>query len=200
MHNFFINKQADKILAIAILLALLSAGYFFASHIYLEQLSRLKSEIEFKKKSNAKIDSILAHEKDLKDKIERQRYANKKNVIFLTSSKSTTAASELQNDLKKLIATHSNAKILTIKPYPVVEYEHYSETSLEIRIKDISHEGLHNVLYRIENNAPVLQMKELDIKLTQLRYKSLVEQNSELENLAVTMVVSGFFRTPSGEI
>lgn len=200
MHRIFINRQIDGILAVCILLLGLIAGYLSVKHVYLEQLISLNNEIELKKKKNAKINSILANEKGLRIKIQQQKNSNNKNKIFLTSNDSATAASDLQNYLKKLIATYSNAKILTIKPYPVLEHDEYSEASLEIRIKDIGHEGLHNVLYRIENNAPVLLIKELDIKLTQLRFKSVVTSKDKQEKLAVTMVVSGFYRESSGDI
>ena len=38
------------------------------------------------------------------------------------------------------------------------------------------------------------------IKLTQLRYTALVKEKEEPKKLAVTMVVSGFFRESAGEI
>lgn len=200
MHKIFINTGIDRILAIALLLAGLGAGYVFVKYVYLEQLTRLSHDIELKKKKNGKIDSILVREKDIRVKINQRKSNIRRNKIFLTGGKAATAVSELQNKIKQLIAKNSKAKIQTIKPYPVLEYDDYAEASLEIRIKDIGHQGLHRVLYEIENHSPVLLIGELDIKLTQLRYTALVKEKEEPKKLAVTMVVSGFFRESAGEI
>ncbi len=199
MHSPFINTQIDRILAIGILLAGLGAGYGFIQYVYLEQLHNFNYEIELKKKRNARVDSILASENDLRSKIRQQKNINKKNKIFLNSKKPATAASELQNYLKQLISRQSKAKILAIKPYPVTKFDDYSETSLEIRIKDIDHKDLHKVLFMIENRKPVLLIKELDIKLGQLNLKSFVKSSGAAARLSVTMVVSGFYRELSGE-
>ncbi len=199
MHSPFINTQIDKILAIGILLVGLVAGYGFVQYVYLEQLHNINYEIELKKKRNARVDSILASEKYFREIISQQKSINNKNKIFLNSKKSATAASELQNYLKRLIARHSKAKILAIKPYPVTNYDDYSETSLEIRIKDIGHKELHKVLFMIESRSPILLIKELDIKRDRLQYKSIVKLKDTAAKLTVTMVVSGFYRELPGE-
>jgi len=200
MHSPFINSQIDRVLALGILLISLTGGYIFTKYVYLDQLLNFSYEMELMKKKNAKIDSILAEEKDLRDKITQQKYKNDKNKIFLNSNKSSTAASELQNYLKKLIAKNSKAKILAIKPFPIMEYDNYSEASLEIRIKDIVHKELHKVLFMIESKSPVLLIKELDIKRTQLQYKSLVNSKEKQPRLDVIIVVSGFFRELPEEV
>lgn len=194
MHSIFISKQVDRILAVGLLLLVISGAYLLVQHVYLAQIKSLNSEIEFMKKKNAKIDSILSEEEDLDRKIKSRKKLSGKNKIFLVSSKHATAASELQNFLKRVIATHSKGKILTIKPYPVIEHDNYSEASLEIRIRGIGHQGLHKILYQIETNAPILVMKELDIKLNKLTYATLVKSKTEDQQLSVTMVVSGFYR------
>ncbi|MCP3849232.1 MAG: hypothetical protein GY694_03175, partial [Gammaproteobacteria bacterium] len=100
---------------------------------------------------------------------------------------------------KNLISRQSKARILAIKPYPVTKYDNYSETSLEIRFKDINHRDLHKVLFMIENRSPVLLIKELDIKRDQLKYKTVVDTKDAAAKLNVTMVVSGFYRELPGE-
>ena len=199
MHKTFINKEIDKILAVMLLLAGLVGGYLLVKHVYLEQMVKLSHEIELQKRKNAKVDSILAGERELRIKINEQKSNIRRNKIFLSGRKSATAVSELQNKIKNLVSKNSKGKIQTIKPYPVLIYDDYSEASLEIRIKDISHQGLHRVLYEIESHSPVLLINELDIKLSQLRYSALVEEKDENKKLAVTMVVSGFFRQSGSE-
>jgi len=200
MRSPFINSQIDRVLALGILLVGLVAGYSFMQFVYLEKLLSLNNEIELKKKKNVKIDSILTGERDLREKIKHQKGINNKNKIFLNSKNSATAASELHNYLKRLIAKNSKAKILAIKPYPVLKYDNYSETSLEIRIKDIGHKELHKILFMIESKSPVLVIKELDIKRDQLKYKSVVKSKNSQAKLGVVMVVSGYYRDLSEEI
>jgi hypothetical protein len=200
MHSPFINREIDRILAVTLLLATLAAGYVFARYVYLERLIEVGHEIELKKKKNAKINSILANEKDIRVKINQQKGNILRNKIFLSGGKAATAITELQNSIKLLVSKNSRARIETIKPYPVLQYDNYSEASLEIRIKDISHQGLLEVLYKIESNSPVLLINELNIKLSQVRYTTLVEEKEKTKKLAVTMVVSGFFREPAGGV
>ncbi len=200
MHDVFLNKQVDRVLAVGILLAVLAAGYVFVKYVYLEQLAGFDRELELRKKKNAKIDSILADEKELRIKINRQKNVIQRNRIFLTSKNPATAISELQTDVKKLITTRSKGKILAIKPFPVLDHGDYSEASLEIRVKGISHKGLQNVLYMIENKSPVLLIKELDIKSVQRQFTSMVKSEGKPEKLGVSIVVSGFFRESPGEV
>ena len=200
MHNIFITKEFDRILAVAILLALFASGVAIFRYVYIEQLINLHQDIELKKRKNAKIDSILVRENELRIKINQQKSNIRSNRIFLSGAKSATAISELQNTVKVLIAKNSRAIVQTIKPYPVLKYEDYSEASIEIRVKDIGHQEIQRVLYSVESNSPVLLIKELDIKLTQLRYKALVEEEEEEKKLAVTMVISAFFREAPGSL
>lgn len=194
MHEFYFNQQLDKALAIGILLICLLSGFMFFKYVYINQIAVLIDEIEFTKKKTAKVNSIISNEKKLRQKIKIQKSNIQKNNIFLTNNDPATAASELQNYLKKLVATHSKAKILAIKPYPVLAHDEFFETTLEIRIKDISHKEIQKIIYFIEKRTPVLLLKELDIKRTQLRYKALVNSEKKQINLGLIMVVSGFFR------
>jgi hypothetical protein len=200
MHKIFISRYIDKALAIGLLLIVLMVGYVFIKYVYLQQLNNLSLEIELKESKNAKVSSILANEKKLRNKISQQKIAINKNKIFLNSNKPVTATSELQNLIKNIIATHSAANILTIKPYPVRKHDDYSETSLEIRIKDIGHKELHKVLYMIESKAPLLFVNELDIRFTQRKYRSTSKSKKRLDRLGVIMVVSGFYRELPGGI
>jgi hypothetical protein len=198
MHSIFITKEIDRILAVVILLGLIAGGFVFFRYAYFEQVVDLHHEIEMKKRKNAKIDSILAREMELRIKINQKKSNIRSNRIFLSSGKSATAISELQNTVKTLISKNSKARIQTIKPFPVLKYDDYSEASLEIRIKDISHQGLQRVLYAIETHSPVLLINELNIKVAQLRYSTLVDENDEQKKMAVTMVVIGHFRELAG--
>lgn len=198
MHSIFITKEIDRILAVVILLGLIAGGFVFFRYAYFEQVVDLHHDIEMKKRKNAKIDSILAREKELRIKINQKKSNIRSNRIFLSSGKSATAISELQNTVKTLISKNSKARIQTIKPFPVLKYDDYSEASLEIRIKDISHLGLQRVLYAIETHSPVLLINELNIKVAQLRYSTLVDESDEQKKMAVTMVVIGHFRELAG--
>ncbi len=194
MNNTYFNSQLDKALAIGILLFVLVAGLVFAKYIYLNQITTFVDEIEFGKKKSAKVNTILADEKNLQRQIHQKKSQFKKDRIFLTNTNPANAASELQNYIKRLIATQSRAKILTIKPYPVLAHDDYYETSLEIRLKGIGHKDIQKILYMIESRSPVLLVKEIDIRRPQLQYKSLVPKETKEINFGVTMVVSGFFR------
>lgn len=194
VHNFRQNPLLEKSLAIFLLLFFLMTGYFLFSNIYLNQLFVLDTDINLKLKKISKVESILDKEAELKSKISIQKKKLDKNKIFLTNSKPSTASTELQNKIKNLIVSKSKAKILSIKTNPFVEFDHYTETSIEIRMKNIGHNGVKNIIYMIENSSPTLIIKELDIKRTQLRYKALVKTQGNVDKLEVILVVSAFFR------
>ncbi len=198
MHNPVISNAIDRILAIVILLTLLAGGYLLVRYVYLEQLTSLSHELEVLKKKHAKIDSILVSEKELKKQIRELKVRTQKNKLFLNNKNSATAASELQNYIKRLVGTYSKAKISSIKPYPVKTYDDYSETSLEISLLEISHDDLHRLLYNIENNAPVVLVREIEIKLARRKYRPLVKSEVEPTRMGASMVVSSFFREVAG--
>ncbi len=188
----------DKILAFGILLVVLLTVFLLLNNVYVEMLVDMNNEVKLLNRKSAKIKSILAIENDLKEKVIQKKNIMKKGKLFLSNNNSTSAASELQNYLKKLITTYSNSKILTIKPYPVAQHDEYSEVSLEIRVKDITHKELQNVLYRIETKSPVLLVKELGIRKTKLQYKPLIKKSGNTDHLESIFVISGFFQDANG--
>ncbi len=194
MAKTIINSQVDKLIALVILVLTMAAGYIAVKHVYLERINALNHQITLAKRKQAKIDSILAAEQDLMHQIAQQKSRLRKDQLFLVNSKPATAASELQNFIKNLVARHSRAKISTIKPYPVNEYDDYSETSLEIRLRDVNHEDLQRLLFQIENSTPVIVVKELDILVARRRYKAVTNAPKHKPGLGVTLVVSGFFK------
>jgi hypothetical protein len=199
MHKTIINTQVDKILALALLVVVLSGAYTFARFVYFEGLVSFNHEIELRKRKNAKIDSILTNEEQIRANIKEQKGIISANRAFLNGQKSATAVSELQNYVKQLIRDHSNAKIQAIKPYPAVRHKNYTEASLEVRVKNIGHKDLHKVLYMFESKSPILLVKELDIRYSRKNYSKIIETGEELKSLVVTIVVSGFFRDTLGE-
>ncbi len=194
MHKLSGNHVIDKTIALSILFLLLITAYFLFDNFYLEGLSEIENEISINRKKSGKVDAILSKEQFYQNKINEIRKEYSKNKIFLQSNQSSSASSEIQNLLKRLINTHSSAKILTIKTFPVVEHEGYSEASIEIRMKSINHAGIQKVLYEIESQLPLIIIKELDIIRTQLQYKSLVPKSGGTNDLNINLVVSGFFQ------
>ena len=87
MHKIFISRYIDKALAIGLLLIVLMVGYVLIKYVYLQQSNNLSLVIELRKNKNAKVSSILANEKKLRDEIDQQKIAIKKNKIFLNSNK-----------------------------------------------------------------------------------------------------------------
>jgi hypothetical protein len=198
MHSLFENQNVDKIIALTILGMLLLAVYGLWSRVYLDGLVQMESDIELNRKKAGRVSSILAKEAYYQKQIDESKRSYQKKRIFLQSGQASTASSELQNTVKQLINRYSHANILTIKPYPVVRHDDYSEVSVEIRMKDISHAEIQNVLYRIETQLPLILIKELEIVRAQLQYKALVPKTGYQNDLNLTLVVSGFFRTDGG--
>lgn len=197
MSNFSPIKVIEKSVALLILFALLFLTFLLFNNVYLEGLMSIDKEIDLKLKKRDKIESILVKEKSLKEEINNYKKQIQKNKIFLSNNKASTASSELQNKLKRLISNQSKAKILTIKPYPVINHEGYSESSIELRMKGLGHVEVQNILYSIESGKPMLKIKELDIKRKRSRYKALINSKRNDKELEVTLVVSGYYRSKS---
>jgi hypothetical protein len=198
MHSPAISSGVDRLLAVLILLVLLAGAYTVVGNFYLEELTALDQELALSKKKHAKIDAILVNEKQLRNQIEQFKGQVQKNRLFLSQDNPATAASELQNHVRKLIGANSKAKISAIKPYPAKVYDNYSETSFEIYLLDVSHSDLYRLLYSIESNVPLVLVRELEITVTRRRYKPLIETEEDPGNMNVTLVVSGFFRGQPG--
>ncbi len=198
MPNSIISSGIDRILALLILAALLAGGYALARYVYVEQLVAMNNELENARKKQSRINSILASEKEFKEKIQEFQNRVQSDQLFLNNRNAATAASELQNYVKKLVGRHSKAKISSIKPYPVKAYDEYSETSLEISLLGVSHDGLHALLYAIENNSPVVLVREIEVMLSRKRYRPMVKDQPTVTRMVATLVVSGFFREGAG--
>ena len=198
MHKTMINTQADKALALGILGIIVIIVIAGVRYLYIDQLAEISKDLELVKVKNARVEQILGNEASLSKQFDTQRRLINREKLFLNGRSSEAASSELQNGLKRLITTHSRSKIQTIKPIPAVKMDDYSELSLEIRVRDLDHKGLQNLLYQIEAHSPVLVIKELDLKRTQLNYRPLVKQAGKKSGLEATFVVSGYFRHQSG--
>lgn len=199
MHNLFGHHQLDKLIAISILVLLLLMSYLLVTQIYLEGLNLIQTEIDINRKKSSKVDGILEKEKYYRNEINKIKGAYKQPKYFLSSNQSSTASSEVQNKLKKIINSQTKAKILTLKPYPVTKHEGYSEVSIEIRMKDVSHNEIQKMLYQIESEYPLIIINELDITRTQLTYKSILGKRNDSSDLNITLVASGFFRGSSDQ-
>ena len=197
MHNLFGNHITDKAIALLILFVLLMMGYLVLTNFYVKDLSQIENEISINRKKSGKVDAILSKEKFYQDKINQIRKEYSKNRIFLESRQPTSASSEIQNTVKRLINTNTRAKILTIKTFPVIQHEGYSEVSVEIRMKDINHSEIQKMLYQIESQLPLIIVNELDVIRTQLQYKALVSKSGDQNDLNITLVVSGYFKDES---
>lgn len=195
MHNLFGSQNLDKIIAVSILVALLLLSYLLFSNVYLDGLNELESELQIQIKKTQKVDGILAKEKYYKNEISKfeKKYKSSKN--FLNSDQPSTASSELQNKLRNIISSNTTAKILTVKPFPVITHEGYSEVSVEIRMSTVNHQDLHKMLYLIENELPLIFIKDIDITRAAVAYKSILGAKSkDASDLSLTFVASSFFR------
>jgi hypothetical protein len=174
---------------------LLVISYLLFTRLYLSGLDELKSEIQINTRKVEKVDSILANEKIYQKNINEIKNKYKQAGNFLNSNQSSTASSEIQNKIKSIISRNTKAKILTLKPYPVTRHEGYSEVSIEIRMRDIGHEEVKNMLYKIESELPLIIIKELEIGRAQQQYKSILGKTRSNENdLSITLVASAFYR------
>ena len=189
---------SQRLLAWGLLLGLLLAlGYLFAG-FYLQPL---QSELEDRRRQAEKaqrVEAILAREGQIAETAQRLQ-ALGLNRLFLPEQSASTAASALQNRIKRLVTAQSGAKIQAIKPFPAEEKAGYAELSLEIRMIGLSHAGLQRVLHGIETSLPALVIKRISIKRAVNRYKPVVRPDNRDARLAVTLVVSGYFR-PGGEV
>ena len=197
MNEIYFSSYVDKALAILLLLLVIFSGFFLFNYVYLNQITTYINEIELGQKKYAKINSIISNQKEFDRTLKQEKSKLHKNLIFLKNSNPATAASELQNYVKRIIAANSKAKVLTIKPYPVVDHDDYFETSLEIRLKAVSHNELQKLLYRIESNKPLLLVREVDVKRNRILFKSLIKNKDEKIQLNVNLIISGFFKGAS---
>ncbi len=197
MNDFYFSSHVDKALALLLLVLLTFSVLFFFKYVYLSQITDFISEIELGQRKNAKVDSIISSQKELDRTIKQKKSQLQKNRIFLKNTNPATAASELQNYVKRIIAANSKAKVLTIKPYPVIDHNDYFETSLEIRLKDVGHTELLKLLYRLESKSPVLLVREISVKRNKLNYTPMIKNTEKKIDLNVNLIISGFFRSTS---
>jgi multidrug efflux pump subunit AcrB len=168
------------------------------SNVYLAGLSELESEMEMQRKKTQKVDAILTKEKFYQSEIGKVERQYKQSKNFLNSDQPSTALSEIQNKLRNIISRNTRAKILTVKPFPVTSHEGYSDVSVEIRMKGVNHKDLQKMLYLIENELPLIIIKDIDITRAAVAYKSILGKKSkDASDLSLTFVASSFFREAS---
>jgi Tfp pilus assembly protein PilO len=197
MHNLFGNQNLDKAVAVSILVLILLISYMLFSNIYLDGLREIDSEKEILRKKTERVDSILASEKSYQAEIQKVKKKYKQSKNFLNSSQPSTALSEIQNKLKSIISRNTRAKILTVKPFPVVKSDGYSEVSVEIRMKSVNHKEIQKMMYLIENELPLILIKDIDITRSSVAYKSILGKSKDTSDMNITFVASSFFRDGS---
>ncbi len=199
MHNLFGSQNLDKVVALSILGLIVLFVYMMFTNFYLDGLKEIESEIEILRKKSQKVDSILAREKFYQNEILTIKKQYKQSKNFLNSSQPSTASSELQNKLKSIISRNTKSKILTVKPFPVVNHEGYSEVSVEIRMNSVNHQDLHKMLYLIEKELPLIIIKDIDITRSSVRYKSILGRKAQdTSDLSLQFIASSFFREVAG--
>lgn len=194
MRSLFSNHNVDKVVALSILVLILSMVFVLVKEVYLESFSQVEADIDLNRKKAGRVASILGREDEYQKAIREYQRGKQSKRIFLKANNASTASSELQNSVKRLISRYSKAKIQTIKPYPVVQHDNYSEVVVEIRMRDITHAEMRDMLFQIESQLPLIMVSELEIVRTQLQYKSLVAKKGPKHALNATLVVNAYFR------
>jgi hypothetical protein len=84
-----------------------------------------------------------------------------------------------------------------VKPFPVVKSDGYSEVSVEIRMKSVNHKEIQKMMYLIENELPLILIKDIDITRSSVAYKSILGKSKDTSDMNITFVASSFFRDGS---
>lgn len=147
-----IEKREKRILIIAGVIAALLLSYEFIISPFLEKIDRHGAAISKKEKELVSI-------KGLK---EEYLYLSQKKKELDAKAKSGSALTELEN-----IALRTNIKknISSIKPQMSQSApEGYKETTVEIRIENVTLYELVNYLTMAENSQQPMRIKRLNIK------------------------------------
>ena len=195
-----LSPWMQKLLAWTLLGAVLAAVAAVFARFYVEPLAGYMRDQEREIEKRRRVQGILSQEPVINRRMTEFR-ARTRDVLFLSSGKSTAASSELQNLVKRMIKSQTRSSILSLKPYPVKSLDGYFEVTIEVRVKGLGHEGLKRVLYGMESSRPLLRVRKIDIKRPVLRYKSIVGSSETDNQLGVVIVVSAYFRpdVPDGE-
>ncbi len=149
-----IEKREKRILIIAGIIAALLLSYEFIISPFLEKIDRHGAAIGKKEKELASIKGMKEEYLSLAQK--------KKELDAKAKAKSGSALTELEN-----IALRANIRknITAIKPQLSQSApEGYKETTIEIKIENITLYELVNYLTMTENSAQPMRIKKLNIK------------------------------------
>ena len=187
----------QRSLAWGLLLLLLIVAWKLFDGYYLQRLQADIGQLQQELRKKQRVDAILARGKAVRALQERMA-GQSVQALYLKQDGPSTAASALQKRIKALVESQSRARILTLKPYPAVEHEGFSEVAMEVRMKDLSHAGLQRILYGLESRTPLMVVKKINIKRTVQRYRPVVKPGKRDNQLTATLIVGAYF-VPRGE-
>jgi general secretion pathway protein M len=180
---------AVLLLVIALILVyLLCFHWFIISHLsYAEEISELQSQLD-------RYRQVAAQKELVEQQLESLQSRRSESNLFLPESDFNEAAAAMSERLNQMLASFSDesCQIVSRQPERAREVERFEKVTVNVRMRcDI--EDLMQMLYNLENGAPMIFAEELTVIKPRARRRS-GNQAADTQALDIRFNMSGYLR------
>ena len=184
---------AVLLLLIALILVyLLCFHWFILSHLsYAEEISELQSQLDRYRQVAAQKEVVEAQLESLQD---RRSESN----LFLSESDFNEAAAAMSERLNQMLASFADesCQIVSRQPEQAREVERFEKVTVNVRMRcDI--EDLMQLLYNLENGAPMIFAEELIVIKPRARRRGNNQAAPDTQALDIRFNMAGYLRKSS---
>lgn len=183
---------AVLLLAIALILVyLLCFHWFILSHVsYAGEISELQEQLD-------RYRQVAAQKELVEQQLESLQSRRSESNLFLAESDFNEAAAAMSERLSQMLASFADesCQIVSRQPERAREVERFEKVTVNVRMRcDI--EDLMQMLYNLENGAPMIFTEELTVIKPRARRRN-VNQSADTQALDIRFDMAGYLRKSS---
>jgi general secretion pathway protein M len=162
------TENLHRIIAIALLIAVLLGGYWLVENIWLDRYIYYRDTAEQLQDRLQRYSSISATRPQLEEEIQKIRQDNSVDNFYLIQESPTLAASDLQQQVKGIIESNGG-RLASTQILPVVDEGPLTKVAIRVQITVTEMDAMQKTLHALESARPVLFVDNVQIRARTVR-------------------------------
>lgn len=163
-------SRGHRLAALGLLTLFVVIGYGLVDRVWIARHEYYQSHIEGLQERLQRLRGLLATRQTLESQIRRITQDESIDVFYLQAPSPTLAASQLQQQLKRVVESHGG-ELISTQILPPVPEEGFSKVAIKVQLTGDT-EVFQKVFYTLESNRPLLFIDDLQIRSRIIRRRS----------------------------
>ncbi len=191
------DRQNGRLTAILILVVVLIAVYMIGFHWFFQRHAAYAAELDGLREQLGRFEAVAAQREPLQAQLAAIRESRNDEGLFLAEGNFNEAAAALADRLGQMVETQADESCQIVSRQPVRPrvQERFQRVTVNVRMR-CHGEDLLQILYRLESEAPMVLVDELNVLRPRARRRGRNDSGPEvLQPLDVRFNMSGYLKS-----